>query len=248
MDQIKLLQQLGFTEYEARAYLSLALHGQCTVREVVMESHLPRNKAYEALQRLEQKNLVFSLPLSPRQYKISDPEVLSNQVKEMQKSITTLMQTMQQQKEKTYKDLFWMIKGKRQLLEKFAIENEKAQKEILSCSDLDRMLYKNMRIIHQFTKRGGKVKFITPYQKKYTPIYREWKNVGVELRIFNQEHFGTLFPRVAIFDGEKARITMGTPEVKNEEDYLTLWTESKTFAQMLRNHFLIMWKKSKQYR
>ena len=56
MDSIKLLRRIGMTEYEARAYLSLARLGPSTVREIVLESKLPRNKAYEALQRLEEKN------------------------------------------------------------------------------------------------------------------------------------------------------------------------------------------------
>ena len=55
MDGIKTLKKLGLTEYESRAYLSLARLGPSTVKEIVLDSNLPRNKAYEALQRLETK-------------------------------------------------------------------------------------------------------------------------------------------------------------------------------------------------
>ena len=34
-------------------------------------------------------------------------------------------------------------------------------------------------------------------------------------------------------------------EVKNEEEYITFWTESKAFSNMLRTQFMHMWKHSK---
>tara|TARA_Y100000310_G_scaffold138285_1_gene137167 strand:+ start:2551 stop:3312 length:762 start_codon:yes stop_codon:yes gene_type:complete len=244
MDQIKLLRKLGLTEYEARAYLSLARLGPSTVKEIVLESKLPRNKAYEALQRLEQKNKVISLLVSPKKFKITDPELFKEEIKELNNSVEDLIKLIEQPKITQFKELFWVIKGKKAIEEKLAIQNTKTKKEILGCNKLSKILYKNIRIMKEAVDRKVKVKMICVFDEDKTEIYKEWLKTGAKIRVFNEKMFGPLLPRITIFDGDIARLTVGKPEVKREEDYLTLWTESKVFSQMLKNHFMNMWKNS----
>ncbi|MDP2749284.1 MAG: helix-turn-helix domain-containing protein [Nanoarchaeota archaeon] len=245
MDGIKALQKLGLTEYEARAYFSLARIGPSTVREIVFDSKLPRNKAYEALQRLEEKNKVAYLPVSPRKYKIISPESFKEDISQLNDSVNSLIKLMSQPKATEFKDLFWVIKSKKAIEEKLALQNTKARKEILSCNTLSKILYGNIRTMKQTVDRGVKVKMISTFDKNRIPSYNAWLKTGAEIRVFNHDKFGPLLPRITIFDGEIARLTLGEPEVKKEGDYITLWTESRAFSNMLRNHFLEMWKKSK---
>jgi len=242
MQHLELLKRLGFTEYEARAFLSLAKIGPSTVREIVLDSALPRNKAYEALQRLEQKGYVISLPLSPRRYKISNPELFKRQVQELDKSVVSLIKLIEMPKSQEFKDLFWVMKGRKTLIDRFNVENAKVEKEMLGCSNLNVMLYRNMRTVKEKVKQGAKFKFITPFDKKNIPVYKAWLRTGSKLRIFNEKKFGPLLPRFAIFDLKKARLSVGMPEVEKEEDHITLWTESKAFCVMLRHQFLHMWR------
>jgi len=245
MDNIKLLKKLGMTEYEARAYLSLARLGPSTVREIVVESNLPRNKAYEALESLERVNKVISLPLSPRKYRIFDPGQFREEVEDISKSFDSLVKLIEQPKQQEFRDLFWILKGKKAILEKLSAHSEKARKEVLSCNRLSRPFFKNIRTMKEAVDRGVKVKMICTFDRKNIYSYVEWMKTGAKIRVFNHDKFGPLLPRITIFDGKIARLTIGRPEVKNDEDYITLWTESKAFAQMLRNHFIIMWKDSK---
>lgn len=244
MDFIKLLMKLGYTEYEARAYLSLAKLGPSTVREIVMDSKLPRNKAYESLQRLEQKNKVISLPVSPKKFSIVNIEKLKEEVRELNHSIDSLIKIVEQPKSIEFKDLFWVIKGKKTIEEKLAIYNSKSKNEILSCNKLSKILYKNIRTMRDAVKRGVKVKMICTFEKNKISSYKEWLSTGAQIRVFNDKMFGPLLPRITVIDGEIARLTIGDPEVKKEEDYITLWTDSKAFSLMLKNHFLNMWKNS----
>lgn len=244
MDQIRILQKLGLTEYEARAYFSLSKLGSSTVREIVLDSNLPRNKTYEALQKLEQKNKVISLPVSPRRYKISNPEVFKEEIKELNESVDLLIKLSEQPKIAEFKDLFWIIKSKKAIEEKLALQNTKTRKEILGCNKLSNILYKNIRTMKEAVDKGVSVKMICTFDKDKTEIYKEWLKTGAKIRVFNNKMFGPLLPRITIFDGEIARLTIGKPEVSNEKDYLTLWTESKAFSQMLKNHFMTMWKNS----
>lgn len=93
--------------------------------------------------------------------------------------------------------------------------------------------------------RRVKVKMICTFDKNKISSYEAWLKTGARIRVFNENLFGPLLPRITIFDGGNARLTIGKPEVKEEKDYITLWTESKAFSQMLKNHFMNMWKNSK---
>lgn len=95
------------------------------------------------------------------------------------------------------------------------------------------------------TQRGVKVKVICTFDKSKIHSYKAWLSTGTEIRVFNHEKFGPLLPRLTVFDCNYARLTIGAPEVQSHEEYITLWTESKAFAQMLRSHFYNMWKQSK---
>lgn len=245
MEHIKTLKKLGFTEYEARAYLALSRLGPSTVKDVVEDSKIPRNKAYEALTRLEEKNRIIQLPITPRKYKITHPELFQDQVKELSDSVDSLIKIINQPKVTEFKDMFWIIKTKKAEQEKIAIQNTKVKKELLSCNNLSRILPKNIKTMKEAVDRGVKVKMICSFKKEKIESYKAWLSTGAEIRVFDEKKYGPLLPRISIYDGHTARLTIGTPEVQKDEDYITLWTESVTFSQMLRNHFLNMWKDSK---
>ena len=244
MDKIILLKKLGFTEYEARAYLSLARLGPSVVRSIVDDSKLPRNKTYEALQKLEEKNKIVSLPVSPKKYKIINPDLLKEDFEEMSSSVDSLINLIEQPKSEDFNDLFWVLRGKKVLMDKFAIENSKCSKEIFSCSVLNKIPYKNIRVISEKVKEGVSVRFITSWDERNIRVYDAWIKAGVEIRIYDSEKFGSL-PRLTVLDKSKARLTIGFPEITNESDYLTFWTESLTFSNMIRNQFLHLWDNSK---
>lgn len=245
MNSIKLLKKLGLTEYEARAYLSLARLGPSTVREIVTDSRLPRNKTYEALQKLEDKNKVVVLPISPKKYKITNPELFKEEILEINNSMDELIKIIEQPKTIEFKELFWIIKGQKAIQEKLSLQTTKSEKEVLTCNTLSQVLYRNKNTMSDAVKRGVKVKMICNFDKSKISIYKSWLETGARIRIFNEKLFGPLLPRISTFDGKIARLTIGEPEIKNKDDYITMWTESRAFAQMLRNHFMNMWNKCK---
>lgn len=245
MDNIKLLQRLGLTEYESRAYLTLAKIGPSTVKEIVMDSHLPRNKAYDALLRLEQKNMIICLPFSPKKFQINNPEALRDEVKELDTTVNNILQIINQPKKLEFNELFVVMKGKKAIQDKLALQNGKAKQEILGCNKLSRVIYTNLHSMSAAVKRGVKVKMICTFEQKKIETYKQWMKTGAKIRVFNEKEFGPLLPRITVFDGKVSRLTVGRPEIKKDEDYLTLWTESRAFSQMLRSHFMTMWKKSK---
>src|SRR5829696_4540142 len=60
-DRAALLQQLGFSEYEARAYLALVQRNPLNGYELAKQSGLPRANVYAVLQKLEERGAVVRL-------------------------------------------------------------------------------------------------------------------------------------------------------------------------------------------
>jgi sugar-specific transcriptional regulator TrmB len=243
MESFQLLKKFGLTEYESKVYISLAKLGPSKVCEIVSECKVPRNKVYESLQSLEQKNKVMSLPVSPKKYTINEPISWKTELDEMQTSMKEFLEQLSRPKSPGFKELFWIIKGQKSIQEKLSIQTEKTKKEIVSCNNLSKILYKNIRTLQEAVKRGVSVKMLCTFDSKKSESYKAWLSTGAKIRVFNRKKYGSL-PRISIFDNSIARLTIGQPEVGSQEDYISIWTESRVFSQMLRNHFLQMWRNS----
>jgi HTH-type transcriptional regulator, sugar sensing transcriptional regulator len=73
-DLIANLQKIGFSQYEARAYVSLLQNPQVTAYELARHSGIPPSKIYEVVERLLAKELVTTLGLEKHpKYVALDP-------------------------------------------------------------------------------------------------------------------------------------------------------------------------------
>lgn len=61
---VELLQQLNFSEYEARAYIALLQHNPLNGYALAKASGIPRANIYSVLQKLEERGAVFALDTS----------------------------------------------------------------------------------------------------------------------------------------------------------------------------------------
>ena len=64
----RVLKELGLTEYETEAYLTVLQLGQITAAEVSRESKIPYSRVYEVLKRLEAKGWVQMQGGKPQKY------------------------------------------------------------------------------------------------------------------------------------------------------------------------------------
>lgn len=68
------LRELGFTDYEARAYAALAIRQPATAYEIAKQAGLPRANVYSALRALEAKGAIQPVTERPVRYVPVDPE------------------------------------------------------------------------------------------------------------------------------------------------------------------------------
>jgi sugar-specific transcriptional regulator TrmB len=70
------LKELGFSEYESKAYVALLSHPVTTGYELAKVSGVPASKIYQTLQRLVNKNVVSVISGDPQKYVGQDPALL----------------------------------------------------------------------------------------------------------------------------------------------------------------------------
>lgn len=67
-ESAELLQEFGFTEYEAYTFVSLLRLGSGTAREVADVDHVPRTRVYDAVETLHEAGFVDIKHTSPKEY------------------------------------------------------------------------------------------------------------------------------------------------------------------------------------
>jgi predicted transcriptional regulator len=118
-DTIALLQQLGFSEYEARAYLALLQRNPLNGYELAKVSGLPRANIYAVLQKLEERGAAVRLDLpNGTRYAPTAPSELTNRVaSRFQHTLNAVQQALEELATPTNPEYVWNIRGYGALLE-----------------------------------------------------------------------------------------------------------------------------------
>lgn len=92
IDLIKLLEQAGFTEKEARVYLALLELGQADVSDIAKKSELKRSIIYVLLEGLIKRGYVSEvLNKKINTYQAIDPSVILSQLKSIAKNFSEML-------------------------------------------------------------------------------------------------------------------------------------------------------------
>jgi predicted transcriptional regulator len=108
-----LLQQLGFSEYEARAYLALLRRNPLNGYELAKVSGLPRANVYAVLQKLEDRGAVVRLDMpSGARYAPVAPTELTQRIGSRFKDVLrTTQQALEELATLAVADYLWNIQG-----------------------------------------------------------------------------------------------------------------------------------------
>ncbi|NLT38492.1 MAG: TrmB family transcriptional regulator [Methanomassiliicoccus sp.] len=74
--------RLGLSEYESRAYVATVALGEGTVKEISVESGVPRSRAYDVMERLAERGFVQVSNSTPICYRANDPLIASQNLME----------------------------------------------------------------------------------------------------------------------------------------------------------------------
>ncbi len=130
----KILQELSFSEYEAKAYLALlAATEPLSGYAVALQSGVPRSRIYDILSNLEKRGDIIASHAVPAQYLPVSPDILlKNRKKTAEKTFAEAQKLLSSYTKKIQiKDNIWNIKGRTEIFSRIAEVMERAQQDIL---------------------------------------------------------------------------------------------------------------------
>ncbi|MFC6767292.1 TrmB family transcriptional regulator [Natrinema soli] len=79
---VRLLDELGLTEYEARCFVALSRVQKASASEIHTLSDVPRSRVYDSVERLHRKGLVDIQQTEPRQYRALPRDTVLDRLRE----------------------------------------------------------------------------------------------------------------------------------------------------------------------
>ncbi len=132
-DVIEQLQQLGFTEYEARAYVALLRQNPQNGYELAKTSGLPRANVYSVLEKLEERGAVVRLEEtnSVRYAPIAPEELIRRLENKLQGSLKEAHASLDEVAQATAYENIFSIRGYAPMLEHARVLIDSAQTSVL---------------------------------------------------------------------------------------------------------------------
>ena len=127
------VQEIGFTEYETKAYLALLDKSPLSGYKVAQGSGVPRSKIYEVLGGLVRRGAVLISHGEPVQYApLSPGELISRRRREMEESLAAAEKSLERYAESpNSRGVIWDIKGREGILERSREVAGRAERSIL---------------------------------------------------------------------------------------------------------------------
>lgn len=132
MSDLEDLMALGFTEYEARVYLSLLSDNPATGYQISKKAGIPRSMVYEALGRLDGRGSVLkTIERNTTLYRPVPPDMLLDRTEqEHARLVESLRLSMNEQYNFQEEDYVWSIGGRGATLAYAAQMLQESQQEV----------------------------------------------------------------------------------------------------------------------
>lgn len=160
---LSLLSNLGFSEYEAKAYLSLIMKTRASAEEVAEMAEIPRTSSYKVLKSLISKGFATSKEGRPTQYFPVHPrDVRDRFIADFSRSFEKLEMAYGLITEKGTPQIVYTMTGKSKIISKIGDMLDSAEESFFIASPLIEEIYKYC--FHSFSKavkRGVNVVVVT---------------------------------------------------------------------------------------
>jgi sugar-specific transcriptional regulator TrmB len=127
------LAELGFSEYESKAYLALLAANPATAYETAKRAGIPSSKIYEVLQRMASRGLVMSVEEGERRLYIpeSAEEFIDGQKARLGRALQELSGELASLKSSSDASALWNVRDRAALMDRAVTIVSRAAKEIL---------------------------------------------------------------------------------------------------------------------
>jgi len=241
----RVLQELGLTEYETRAYLSLLERGAMAATQVSEHSNVPYSKIYETLNSLEKKGWVKSEKGRPSKYYPKSPSEaltaaklrLEDTMKGWEQAILNELQPLYDKREIKEKPDIWILRGEFNILAKLQEMLDKAKNELMIAAPIltEPLIKAAFPMFDRLQNKRVKILFL---------ISKDVKELGIEeitkiAEVRSREH---MFGGGVIVDGKEALLLLG-----EEKPSLVIWSNHLGLVKFAKDYFEYLWNTASQY-
>lgn len=250
---LETLKKFGLSEYEARAYSTLALIGPCKAGDISKNANIPQSKIYDTLEELMRKQLVEVFEGRPKEFKAISPEVaLRSLVEEKEKELGSLKTTAKIVssflKPITKEDILegiWVQKGEKffQVMNRLGEMLERAKNYVY---DITRDFSYSSRFreaIKSCIRRKVKLRVIGIGAIDEKNYYRaKWYAVhGIPLKTFETK----VHPRILVVDGKEVALRLDHNPLKEKFTFHSIWSKDISLVKVFDTYMKGLWKIAK---
>ena len=244
------LREFGLSDYEAKAYLALTLHGPLTASGVTEKSSIPQSKVYGILKSLSEKFLAETWNGKPLKFKAAEPSIALKKILERRKMN---IENLREKSEKLAVQLkpltgfetesfgLWASSGKAACMEKAAEMISGAKKFGFSTtSRFSRYPPLDSAFLNAL-KKGVKIKMLgTSSLDEANKARATWyASHGAEVRILPMN----VNPIIGMVDGKEASF-----RVDNSESPDMIWSDNPALVNVFITYFEDLWSKAKKFK
>ena len=238
------LREVGLTEYELKAYLTLLEYGPLTATRISKDSGLPYSKIYEVLRNLEKKGWVEAESGRPNKYYPKAPAEAveavrlrtESMIRDFEDQVLEELQPIYEKRGIRERPDIWIVRGEFNIAAKIREVIGKTKSELmLAVPILPRALFKIVSpdLLH-VKSAGVKLRLMTT-KGVDEKMLREIGKLA-DTRVRDQMFGGGL-----ISDNKEVILLLG----ESGEETLAIWSDHFGLAKLSAEYFEYLWKGAK---
>ncbi len=223
------MAELGFTKYEARAYVSLLQHYPATRYELSKNSGVPRSAIYDVIRRLEAYGAVSALSTQPEKYVPLPPEEFLKMLEQrFKQKVEDFRKSLSEIKTDIEPGQLWNITGYDNLISKAREMIQDARQEIY-LSVWRKEFNELQRELEEAVQRGVKVILFS---------FTELPRLGLVYSYgLEEKELEKVWDHKIILVRDREELIMG--EANRRMQCKTAWTKNKAIVQIAANHIVL---------
>lgn len=243
----KLLEQLGLTEYEAKALDALFNLHEAEAPEVSRRAQVPKTRVYDVLERLTKRGLIIAIYGRPKKYRAVEAEKVFGTLLEEKME---LLKELEKQADKVKLGIgagmgdftgerVMKVKDKSDFMRILGQEIDGAKESVVALTNLG----KEHGILRENIKgakgRNVEMRAVAKFSEESEKLAKEFGDAGVKFK--DCDHGMHAY----IIDGKKVILALSDFAQEKPEYHFTIWPENKPLAEALTNYFEQCWKRGK---
>jgi sugar-specific transcriptional regulator TrmB len=240
------LQELGLTDYEVKAYVSLLKYGAQTAAEVSKQSTVPYSKVYDVLGRLESKGWVESDLSRPSMYYPKPPNVALDALKMQrenvydgyEKLIAQELVPIYEKRDIKERPEVWIVKGDVNIFGKLMETMDSCRQELMIAlpGELRTFASGAVSIVSSLLDRGISVSVLLSDEATAREVRSSLPKAEIRLK-------DGMFGGGLICDAKQVVLLLGRSG--EGTPHMAIWADHPGLAMFGKSYFESLWSTSK---